>query len=151
MVNRWPEWEPTDQDRRDWKKMATNWSWEMLDDAMLKVRMNYSSKIPQMKWVREAYYSLLDEERQAKRRQRDQQEAQGLSHVDHQAQLDKQNCMSRLEALPKEDLLAAIASAEKTLGYILQTPIPHNPAHMSWMQRFAVLCTKDGLDDGVIR
>tara|TARA_R110000824_G_scaffold168936_3_gene345938 strand:- start:216 stop:695 length:480 start_codon:yes stop_codon:yes gene_type:complete len=138
-VTRWPEWNPPEQEKRDWRTMTNNWSWTRLEEAMLQVRMSYSSKIPQMKWIRDAYFRLRDEERKANDTQSYQQQFGHPQGQDPQVQLDREQCMCQLLALPPNHLQEAIRLAQTQSGRFLAGKIPTEVSQMSWLHRFAVL------------
>lgn len=116
-----------------------NWDWTRLDEAMLQVKMNYSSKTPQLKWIREAYYRLRDEEKQEQRSQHDQRVHESRQGEDQQLQLERSQCLSRLEALDPPTLRRAIDLAENQIGRFSTNQFPTEVPHMSWLHRFAIL------------
>ena len=142
-VTRWPEWNPPEQEKRDWRTMTNGWNWTRLEEAMLQVRMNYSSKIPQMKWIKDAYFRLRDEERKANDRLHDQQHTQHGDGPDPQVESDRQECMSRLQALSPQDLDRAIDLAESRHWKILGSFASREILQMSWLHRFAILFALD--------
>ena len=142
-AHRWPEWNPSDQEHRDFRSVMKNMSYEDLDEAMLQVKVNYSSKIPQLKWIVTAYHRLRDERRKAQRIQSGPQSDEGLAAELRQVELEKQECMSRLQALDPNHLQEAIRLAQKKNGRFLSGDIPTEVLRMSWLQRFAVLIALD--------
>lgn len=146
-AHRWPEWEPTDQERRDWLRVMKNWDWDQLDEAMLEVKMRYSSKIPQLKWIRDAYYRLRDERQKAQRSQSDLREGEGLAEESRQLELERQECMSRLQALSPDRLQKAIQIAAARYGQWVPSRFPNDLQSMTWMHRFAVLFASESSGD----
>ena len=142
-ATRWPEWNPSDQERRDWRSMAHGWSGTRLEEAMLQVRMKYSSKIPQMKWIRDAYFQLRDAERKANDMQSDRPQTRPTGDQDPQVQSDRQTCMNRLESLAPQEVHQAIQVAERRLGSFLGGFATRDIHQMSWLSRFAILYVID--------
>lgn len=142
-AHRWPEWNPSDQEHRDFRSVMKNMSYEDLDEAMLQVKVNYSSKIPQLKWIVMAYRRLRDERRKAQRIRSGPQSDEGLADEVRQVELERQECMSRLQALSPQDLDRAIDLAEYRHRKILGSFSTRDILRMSWLSRFAVLFELD--------
>ncbi len=58
---RWPEWEPTPADDRDWERVLGGERLEDVQEVLFRVRTKYSSRIPQLKWVVVALRAVKDE------------------------------------------------------------------------------------------
>jgi len=142
-AHRWPEWNPSDQEHRDFRRILKNMNYSDLDEAMLQVKVNYSSKIPQLKWIVTAYHRLRDERQKGQRSQSAQREDEALAAELRQVESERQECMSRLQNLPPNRLQEAIRLAREQNGRFLTGEIPTEVLQMSWLHRYAVLFALD--------
>jgi len=142
-AHRWPEWNPSDQEHRDFRRILKNMNYEDLDEAMLQVKVNYSSKIPQLKWIVTAYHRLRDERQKGQDSQSAQRADEAQAAELRQVESERQECMSRLQALSHQDLNRAIDLAESRHRKILGPFSSRDLLRMSWLSRFAVLFELD--------
>ena len=147
LPHRWPEWNPSDQEHRDFRRILKNMNYEDLDEAMLQVKVNYSSKIPQLKWIVTAYHRLRDERQKGQDSQSAQRADEAQAAELRQVESERQECMSRLQALSHQDLNRAIDLAESRHRKILGSFSSRDLLRMSWLSRFAVLFELDQVGD----
>jgi hypothetical protein len=103
ICQRWPEWEPTDMERDDWRRAFAKFNPEWIREALLRVKMRYSSRVPQMAWVKKYWHEVKAEHREPSP---DASESQYASMQDHiqSVNRDKAATYQRLEKLGADEL-----------------------------------------------
>ncbi len=136
---RWPEWEPTVHERGDWKRMIGGCHLEWIDEAMLRVKQNYSSRIPQIKWLI-GKYNEVKEEQFAKVRNEAPTPSQ-VNEVDVMVEVerDRRDCMNYLGGVDDETLERGRAAVRKLRGGFLTGFGSECYTSWSWAVRFAVM------------
>jgi|TARA_R110002167_G_scaffold89575_3_gene241663 hypothetical protein len=137
---RWPEWEPTVQERADWKRMIGGCPIDWIDEAMLRVKQNYSSRIPQVKWLL-GKYSEVKDEHFAKERNNAPTPTQ-VNEVDVMIEVerDRRDCMNYLKGLDDETVERGRAAVRKQgTGRFLTGFGSEACTSWSWAVRFAVM------------
>jgi hypothetical protein len=135
---RWPSWEPTPQDLRDWRHLLRNFDSTWLDEALLHVRSRYASDIPKLKWVLDAYYKVRDQQRQVKAPDLEEEKAVAEQMMRQQAVNDKRECMAFLGSQSQQVLLEARDNTGRKFPFL--TPSESSDYNnWSWLTKFAVM------------
>lgn len=140
---RWPAWEPTAQDLKDWRHMMRNFDSTWLDEALLHVRSRYASDIPKLKWVLDAYYKVRDQQRQVRAPDFKEEEAVAEQMILQQVENDQRECMAFLGSQSHEMLIDARDNAGRKFPFM--TPSESSDYNnWSWMTKFAVMFILEG-------
>ena len=141
--NRWPSWEPTPQELRDWRHMLRNLDTAWLDEALLHVRSRYASDIPKLKWVLDAYYKVRDQQRQVTPPKVEEEKAVAEQMLMQQVQDDKRECIAFLGAQSHDTLIQARNKANKKFPFLCgSTSNDHN--QWGWVTKYAVKFILEG-------
>ena len=138
---RWPQWEPNDVERSDWRRAIGYREYDLIDEAMLQVKMKYSSAVPQLKWILGEYNKLKEAKYQQKKEQR-YTETQEENEIDmREVQQDRSSCIDYLQRQSAEHLAEAASVVRGRYGGLLPMSDAADPKSWGWAMRFAVMLT----------
>lgn len=136
---RWPEWEPSIQERADWKRMIGGCVVEWIDEAMLRVKQSYSSKIPQVKWILGKYYEVKQEHFDRVNAVQVSEQSETKANEMREVEYDRKQCLQYLKQIAPEILLAARDAVRRDGGGFITGGGSDEVERWSWMFRFAVM------------
>jgi len=136
---RWPEWEPSVHERSDWKRMIGGCKIEWMDEAMLRVKKQYSSKIPQVKWLLGKYNQVKEENFQIARAGQERPIKEVEADFMIEVNRDRQECMDYLNGIDPDTLDAGRIATRELRGRLLTGWGGMEPSSWSWAVRFAVM------------
>ena len=136
---RWPEWEPSVHERADWKRMIGGCKVEWMDEAMLRVKQQFSSKIPQVKWLLGKYNQVKEENFEIARAGQERPVKEVEADFMIEVTRDRQECMDYLDAIDPDTLDAARKSVREYRGRLLTGWGTEDVRSWSWAVRFAVM------------
>ena len=136
---RWPQWEPNDIERADWRRAIGYREFDLIDEAMLQVKMKYSSAVPQLKWILGEFNKLKEAKYEHKKEQR-YADSQAKNEIDLQEVKDaRQSCIDYLHRQPAERLAEAACTVRSRYGGLLPMSDAVDPKSWGWAMRFAVM------------
>lgn len=133
--NRFPQWEPTATESEDWCITLRVYTTEMVDEVGRSVRMNYTAKIPQLKW-----YINECEKRKREYRINHAPAAPTWQDVRDEFEKEREESISRLEEVPIEELREATVAVLKKHGELVKKPDDGNVREWKNTLRSLVYC-----------
>jgi hypothetical protein len=135
---RWPSWEPNEQERADWRRVIGYREFDLIDEAMLAVRTKYSSAVPALKWILAEYRRLKDEKYQRQREQQHAESHQSAADEMAEVQRERKACLEYLLRQSEAVLTEAAAHVRGRYGWALPTSSVMDPDKWGWAMRYAV-------------
>ena len=133
--DRFPNWQPSATEAEDWCLALKIYTCEVVDNAGRSVAQNYASKTPSLKWL------ILNCEKQ-KRESRINNAPPEPSWQDVRDAFDKEReqSITRLEAVPLDELRTATASVLRKNGNLIKKPDDANVREWKNTLRSLVYC-----------
>lgn len=136
---RWPQWEPNDQEKADWRRAIGYREFDLIDEAMLQTKMKYSSAIPQMKWILAEFYKLKDAKYEQKKEETRVESKRGADIDMKDVNKDREDCLSFLMRQSVERLKDGAEAVRNQYGSMLPMSVSPTPNRWGWAMRFAVM------------
>mgnify|MGYP006407050567 CR=1 FL=1 len=115
---RWPKWEPTTQDLRDWRHLLGPLTFDWLDEALLRVRTKYASDIPKLKWVMDSYYRVRDEQREVSIPNLEQEKVDAELDLKREIINDRKECDRMIGELSEPEFNRLLEEARREFTFL---------------------------------